>query len=374
MVDQLGPTGQARPIESIRTPFVLIDGRVVEANLQRAATYTTEHHLRLRPHTKTHKMLHLARRQCALGAVGLTAAKPEEARIMAEATDDLLLAYPVVVEAGAAVLAELARRITIRAIADTLTGIECLQHAAQQAGVTIGVLIDMDLGMGRTGVTDPAAALHLARAVDRAEALRLDGLFVYPGQVWAKPEDQPQLLGELDQSIHNALALWERAGLSAAIVSGGSTPTLYQSHHMSALTEIRPGTYLFNDMNTVRGGFCELADCAARVVCTVVSDAAPGRFILDAGSKTLTSDRLIPADGRGHGLIIEHPGAVIEALSEEHGHVSLATESQSPGLGRRLSVIPNHICPCINLHEQVWWTTDGANAAPVVVSARGCVW
>lgn len=364
----------ARAVEAVDTPFVLIDARVVQANLQRAADYVASHGLGLRPHTKTHKMLRLARRQMDCNAVGLTVAKPGEASVMAQVTDDLLLAYPIVVETAARKLALLAANHTMRTIADTLAGVKCLERAARQAGTRLGVLVDLDLGMGRTGVPDAQTALELAQAIDRSANLQLDGLFVYPGQVWAPPEDQPPVLRQMNAQIESVLALWTEHGLAAPIVSGGSTPTLYQSHEMPALTEIRPGTYVFNDRNSLAGGFCSLEQCAARVVSTVVSNAVNNRAVLDAGSKTLTGDRLIPGHKQGHGLVVEFPDATLDALSEEHGHLNIEACGTPPKLGQRVTVVPNHICPCINLHDRIWWTQDGCTAEPVTVAARGCVW
>src|SRR5205814_9455191 len=141
---------------------------------------------------------------------------------------------------------------------------------------------------------------------------------------------------------------WRRSGLEARIVSGGSTPTAYQSHHIKALTEIRPGTYIYNDMSTVSCGCCELADCAARLVCTVVSTAVPGKFVIDAGSKSLTQDRRSKdPETAGFGHIVEFPQARITRLTEEHGEVDASACDHRPKLGQRLHVTPNHLCPCV---------------------------
>ncbi len=154
-------------------------------------------------------------------------------------------------------------------------------------------------------------------------------------------------------------------------MSGGSTPTAYQSHLIRRITEIRPGTYVFNDMNTVAGGFCELDDCAARIECTVVSDAVPGQIVIDAGSKTLTADRCIPAPESGYGHAVEYPDAEIVALSEEHGQVNVEKCADRPRIGERVTVIPNHVCPCINLQDTVWWRDGDADPEPLSVEARG---
>ena len=138
----------------------------------------------------------------------------------------------------------------------------------------------------------------------------------------------------MSDTLDEVLSLWDEHGLEAAIVTGGSTPTAFQSHLVPEYTEIRPGTYVYNDMNTVRGGFCSIDDCAARFICTVVSDAVPGQVVIDAGSKTLTSDRYDPAPERGHGHVIEYPEAKITKLTEEHGQVDITRLPQS-AQGRR---------------------------------------
>src|SRR5690606_19161585 len=134
---------------------------------------------------------------------------------------------------------------------------------------------------------------------------------------------------------------WQASGLQAMIVSGGSTPTQAQSHLVTRLTEIRPGTSLYNDMNTVRGGFCELGDCAAAIVCTVVSRAVAGKAVIDGGTKTFTSDRNASAPDSGHGYVLEYPQAKLVRLSEEHGELDLSSCDMLPEIGERVTVIPN---------------------------------
>ena len=140
---------------------------------------------------------------------------------------------------------------------------------------------------------------------------------------------------------------------------------------MPQLTEIRPGTYVYNDMNTVSGGYCTLDDCAARIVCTVVSDAVPGKFVIDAGSKTLTQDRNALGPDAGFGHIVECPGGKIVRLTEEHGEVDASACERRPRLGERVHVIPNHICPCVNLQDVVWLRGGDGALESISVDARG---
>jgi len=354
------------------TPYLRIDLKKAKRNITGLAEYGREHGIGLRPHTKTHKSLLFAGLQLQAGAVGLTVAKPGEAEVMAAMGSDLLVAYPVVDPNGCRRIAELARDSTLRVAVDTVAAARGLGAAAVTAGSTLGVLIDLDVGMHRTGVQTPAAALALAQVVAGIPGLRIDGLFSYPGQVWAKREAQAEPLGQVADLLQQAIQLFSASGFSTGIVSGGSTPTAYQSALIPQLTEIRSGTYIFNDMNTVHGGYRTLDDCAATIVCTVVSDAVPGQVIVDAGSKTLTMDRCFPAPDSGHGTIVEYPEARISALSEEHGQVDITRCASAPRVGDRVTVIPNHICPCVNLQDQMWLDAGG-ELEPILVDARGKV-
>lgn len=360
---------------SIATPAVVIDAGRVRVNIERLAAYAKAHAIAVRPHTKTHKNVEIARLQLAAGASGLTVAKVGEAEALLPAFDgllpDILMAYPVVDVARAQRLASLAREATIRVALDTIIAIAAVGAAAHKAGTTIGVLVDVDVGMGRTGVPTADALVTLAQAVEETSGLRLDGIFCYPGHVWAKAHEQATPLALVAAKLQEAIDLFDRHGLCRGIVSGGSTPTAFQSHLVPQLTEIRPGTYVFNDMNTVRGGFCAPDECAASIASTVVSDAVGGQVVLDGGTKTFTSDRCVPVPDSGHGFIVEYPDAVITKLSEEHGQVDVTRCGQRPRVGERVSVIPNHICPCINLQDAVWWREPDGGLRRLTVDARG---
>jgi D-serine deaminase-like pyridoxal phosphate-dependent protein len=310
--------------------------------------------------------------QMTAGAIGLTVAKVGEAKVMAGETDDVLMAYPPVHPGRCRELAQLAQKKTVRVGLDSVTAADSLASAAREAGGTIGVLVDLDVGHHRTGVQSASEALTLAQHVSHATGLRFDGLMFFPGHLSHGP---PQAMADgmtaVNAILEEVLDAWKRAGLEARIVSGGSTPTALQSHRIHGLTEIRPGTYVFNDMNSVRCGCAALDDCAAQVLATVVSTAIPGQIVLDAGSKTLTSDRCGPAPDSGHGYIPEYPQAKITKLSEEHAQVDITACDSAPKVGEVVSVVPNHICPCINLQDAVWWQEPGEAPAPIPIEARG---
>ena len=362
--------GPLRDVEA--TPSLVIDLATVERNIARLARYASASGIAVRPHTKTHKSLEMAQRQLRAGAVGLTAAKVGEAEVMSAESHDLLIAYPAVDEHRCVRLASLARAgVTVRVAADSAEGIDALAVAARSAGVPIGVLVDLDIGFHRTGAPSPAEALRLAQHVARHDTLRLDGLFFYPGHVWSPCDQQAEELAPIDALLAECLDLWRRSGLEARIVSGGSTPTAYQSHQITRQTEIRPGTYIYNDMNTVRAGFCSLDDCAATIVCTVVSTSIAGKAVIDGGTKTLASDRNIKLPDSGFGHVVEYPTATITRLSEEHGELDTSRCERRPRIGERVTVIPNHICPCVNLEDTVWLRREDGWLEAAAVDARG---
>lgn len=370
--DPMSERDSALALDTLPTPALVIDGAVARRNVGRLAAYARDHGIALRPHTKTHKSRFVGGLQLAAGACGLSVAKVGEAEVMATAgaPADVLMAYPAVDPPRTRRLAELARTAAVSVGLDTATAAEALATAARHAGTTIGVLVDIDVGFGRTGVPDATGAVRLAAFADGLPGLRLDGLMCYPGQVKMPPAEQAPELARIAALLAETIDRFDRAGLCRRIVSGGSTPTAYRSHLLPQCTEIRPGTSVYNDMNIVRGGFGTLADCAARIVCTVVSDAVPGQVVVDAGSKTLTSDPCGPAPHSGHGHVVEYPDAVITRLTEEHGQVDVSRCPAAPRVGARVTVIPNHVCPCVNLQDVVWWHEEGI-LTPLPVDARG---
>lgn len=360
-----------KSIDELPTPSLVLDGPRVRRNIDRLAAYTKERGLKFRPHTKTHKSKFIGGLQIASGAIGLTVAKAGEAEQMTEVADDVLMAYPAVDAARGRRLATLARTKTVRIAAENPVGVEMLAAVANEAGSTLGVLVELEVGMGRTGTATPADALKLAQLISTKRGLRLDGILCYPGQIWNPMKDFPTPLAAVSAKLRETIDLWRANGLEAKIVSGGTTPTVFHSHLVKEYTEIRPGTYVFNDMNTFRGGYCALEDCAARIIATVISDTVKNQIVLDGGTKTFTSDVCIPARDSGNGYIVEYPDAKIFALSEEHGQTDVSKCEKRPRVGERVSVIPNHICPCINLQDSIWWLEADGSLQKLNVDARG---
>ena len=295
---------------------------------------------------------------------------------MAEACGDVLVAYPTVDAARLGRLAALAGRgVTVRMAADSAEGVRRLGEAARAGGVRFGVLADLDVGHHRTGVADVAAVVDLARLIDWEAGLQYDGLFCFPGHIIGGPREQDGALGDLHERLTMAVGALRDTRLEPGFVSAGSTPTALQSERLAdVVTEVRPGTYAYYDANCVAAGWCRPEDVAATLLCTVVSDAVPGRVVIDAGSKSLTSDRLITdPDGGGHGYLPAVPGATVSRLSEEHGEVDVTRCDRPPRVGDRVHVVPNHVCPAVNLHDRFYLKETDGRLREMPVDARGMV-
>jgi D-serine deaminase-like pyridoxal phosphate-dependent protein len=358
-------------LEELETPAPIVDLDRMERNLDRAAAYAAEHGLALRPHIKTHKSPRIAAEQIRRGAVGLTCATPREAEVMSDVADDVLLAYPPVGPARARRIVSLPDRTRVTVALDSATAIEYLAAAARPVGRPIAVYIELDLGMHRVGVPSMEEAITLAKLVRRTPPLEYTGIAFYPGHVREPVGEQGAKLDEIERSLRDAVAAMTRAGVRPAVVSGGSTPTVWRSHELQDVTEIRPGTYVFNDRTTAEIGACAWDDCALTVLATVISTAVPGQAVIDAGTKALGREPIRGTDTGGFGALVDRPEIIVKAMSEEHGMLDLSRTSWRPEVGDRVQVVPNHVCIVVHLNDVVYGARRGAVETSWPVAARG---
>ncbi len=342
-------TTEATRLDQLETPAAIVDLDRLERNLERMAAYTSRHGLSLRPHVKTHKSPWIGARQVALGAVGLTCATPREAEEMSAVSDDILLAYPPVGSVRLQRILQLPPGARVTVALDSPEAIDSLAAAATSAHRTIGVYVELDLGMHRVGVGSAAEAIALARRVDRAPALEFRGIAFYPGHIRDAVAEQDAAITTLREGLHEVRAQFERAGLPLPVVSGGSTPTAWRAHETGA-TEVRPGTYVFNDRTTATMGACAWEDCALTVLATIVSTAVPGQAVIDAGSKALGREPL-RGEGDGFGTLLDRPEVVVKGMSEEHGLLDLSATEWRPAVGDQVRVVPNHVCIVVHLND-----------------------
>lgn len=358
-------------LASLQTPALLVDLDRMERNLDRAADYVHAHGLALRPHTKTHKSPRVAREQTARGAVGLTCATPRELEVMQQASSDLLLAYPVLGTAKLARVMALPREVHLTVSLDSPEAVTALAGAARAHDRPVGVYVEADVGMRRVGVPSPADAVELARLVSRSAPLELAGLAFYPGHIREPESEQREALAALARRLAEFVGSLRDAGLEAPVVSGGSTPTIWRSHEVTDVTEIRPGTYVYNDRTTAALGACAWDDCALTVLATVVSTRVPGQAVIDAGTKALGREPMRGVPGEGFGALLDRPDVAVARMSEEHGVLDLSTTTWRPGVGDLVRVVPNHVCIAVHLADAVYGVRAGAVTEQWPVAARG---
>jgi len=340
-------------ISEIDTPAVLIDLDVMERNLRRAQEYLSGHGIRLRPHMKTHKLPEVGRMQVELGAVGLTCAKIGEAEVMADAgITDLFLAYPIWGAEKLERLVRLAERCRLTVAFDSPEVAQGISRAMQESGHEVGALVEIDTGMGRCGIAPGPEMLALCRTVADLPGLRFAGIMTYQGHVAGSTREREAHMQDENERVVEVLDCLRAEGLECEVVSGGTSPSLFLSHHLPAVTENRCGTYVFNDRNMVSSGAVSWSDCAMRLAVTVVSNAVPGQIIIDGGSKTFSSDRC--GAWEGYGRVVEDPDLLFLKMNEEHGYVRRNGSTKSHPVGERLHVIPNHVCTAMNMHDEVW--------------------
>lgn len=346
------------------TPYLHLDVAVLRRNLQRAAELAQERSLVLRPHVKTHKCVEIARLQQAYGSEGLTVASLGEAEAFVDAGfTDLFIAFPVWLEESQRPRVE---KLIAKLPADQRlrVGVDSPQAAQRWFGLDVDLIIEIDSGMHRSGVT-PQGVVAVAQA---ASAVRLPviGIFTFPGHSYG-------LDLALTVAHEEACALAEAreallaAGFPCDVVSGGSTPSF--PFIDPSLTEARPGVYCVNDAQQWELGSCRAEDIALTCVATVVSKHThSGRdyIVTNAGSKIIGADR--PSWTTGHGRVPASPGARITSLSEHHSVI--AWEGPSPELGSQIQIAPNHACNAFNLVDEVYAEVEG-ELSPWRVIARG---
>ena len=357
------------------TPYLLIDGTQLERNILRMANVARENGIALRPHVKTHKIPRIAREQLEAGAAGITVAKLSEAEVMADGgIEDIFIAYPLVTEAKIRQAVRLGERVRLIVGVDSLEGARRLSEAAE--GPNLEVRLEVDTGLRRTGIPRDEA-VGLAGEIESMGNLDLTGIYTYRGAVLGGSKTLELEKAGLEEGrvmVSLAEQMRER-GIRIKDVSVGSTPTAEYVAKVEGVTEIRPGTYVFYDRMQARLGACSLDDCAAVVVCTVVSRPTGDLAIIDGGSKTFATDVAPGADPlnlEGYGHILGYPDAVLERLTEEHGMLSV-DEDCDLEVGDTLQIIPNHICSTVNLHDQVYLVGEDGAVEETRVAARGKV-
>ncbi|WEZ84887.1 D-TA family PLP-dependent enzyme [Rhizobium sp. 32-5/1] len=348
-------------IRTANTPAVLVDLDIARRNIERFQAYAETHGLKVRPHIKTHKLPAIAEMQLRAGAIGITCQKVSEAQAMVDGSPeirDVLITYNILGTEKLDHLAALARKVTLSVVADNETVIDGLSEKFASEPAPLTVLVECNTGADRCGVPTPEAAAALAQRIANAPGLKFGGLMTYPPAGGA---------GAVEAFMTRAKALIEASGIAVPVITSGGTPSMMDAAEAPVTTEYRPGTYVYNDRSLVSRGVCGWDDCALTVLATVVSVPSANRAIIDAGSKTQTSD-LLGLTGYGH--VLGRDDIAIDQLSEEHGRLV----SQGPidlKVGDKLRIVPNHACVVTNMVDAVHIVENGAISAVWPVTARG---
>jgi len=333
------------PLDDLATPALLVDGPALERNLRRMAEFFRGKPCQLRPHFKNHKCTRIARLQSDAGStVGLTCAKLGEAEVLADAGfEDILIANQVVGRRKLDRLVNVACRTRLRVAVDHLQQATAVSAAADAAGVTIGLLVEVDIGMGRCGLPPGEPALRLAQAIVKLPGVRFDGLQAYEGHLVSVP-DADERFRRTREAMQQALdtrRLIEHAGIPVAIVSGGSSSTYQVTGTLDGVNEIQAGTYATMDWSYRQ--WAPEFEQALSVLARVISRPRPDAAVLDVGVK-----------GVGHEFgppqIRDNPAAQIPRFSsEEHCVVEGVADWR---IGQAVQLIPSHACTTCNLYRQ----------------------
>lgn len=385
-------------LDDLSTPSLLVEQPRLETNLAAMQKKADTNDVALRPHVKTHKSMAIARRQQQRGAEGLTVATVAEAETFVDAGfEDVRAAYPVTGRDKHERLQALRDEATISFTVDTVAGAEQASAVYANADDPVEVLMEVDVDHGRCGVhwSDKEAAVTLAQRITSLPGLQLAGLLTHAGQAYDGPSDgetEEEALRrvarhERDRMLSVASALAEADVLDVTPdrfeISVGSTPSMAAFENTARdgfrVTEIRPGNYVMHDAMQVALGAASLADCALTVLTTVVSlqskPDGPDRAFVDAGKKVFTTDTGYGTDGYGIALadaaaMQPHPGLRVDALSEEHGWLTVADDTDL-SVGDRLHIVPNHACVTVHTQDETYLVDGTAVRETLPVDARG---
>jgi D-serine deaminase-like pyridoxal phosphate-dependent protein len=362
-------------LDELPTPALVVDVNRMQPNIDTMAQRYADAGIALRPHVKTSKCWSVAERQLAADAVGFTCSTPAEvAWLQGHGVDDLLWAHEPIGPRKVEFAVAAAARGGLTLALDSPEAAAPLAVAAEQAGVVVPFVLEINTGQGRTGV-EPELALDRAAAMSSHHSLRLRGVLTHEGQLAGYTGDRDGLesagraVGALLVEVAGEL---REAGHAIDLVSVGSTPGAPSAPFAVGVTEARPGTYVYFDANQMRLGSCGLDECALTVVARVVSTQRPERVIIDAGIKAMSSDALGAVGSLG--LVCDIDGVPLPDVTffdgnEEHGFVSGAGAA-ALRVGDLVRIIPNHACGTTNMWSAVYAATGALVTERWAIAAR----
>jgi D-serine deaminase-like pyridoxal phosphate-dependent protein len=365
-------------LASLETPCLIIDVEKARLNVEAMQKAANEAGCKLRPHIKTHKMPYFAAMQVKAGAEGITCAKISEAEIMASGSDiidDIFVAYTLVGDfriKRAIALSKKLKRLILGV--DSFAGAQALSNAAVQAGVTLEVRLEIDTGLKRTGINREEAPA-LAQKIAAMPGLGLTGIYTFKGLLFDGDFTENNLLAAEEEGIllENTAQEIESLGTKLKDISGGSSPTALYTAKTGKENEIRPGTYIFNDMLLLNEKVAQEDDIAVRFAATVVSCPTEEYAIIDGGTKCFPTDQSLnafPFYFQSYAKIEDNSDLRLSRMNEEHGIITSVTGKTGLSVGQVLTLIPIHVCTAINMQNSVYLLENG-QLRQERVAARG---
>lgn len=352
-------------LQQLETPCLVIDRKKVENNLSYMQKMADNAGVALRPHIKTHKMCDYAKMQLQYGACGITCAKVSEAEVMAAGgIDDIFLAYPQIGKFRIQRALDLSRRCRRFILAiDSVESARMLSEACCSAGMTAEVRMEVDTGALRTGIPYDRA-VDLAEKTVSLPGIKLTGIYTFKSMVYqgSPTTDSKSAALEEGQMMAELARRLREKGIHIQDISAGSTPTGIAVAQTGLVTEIRPGTYIFNDYMLCCEGYCVPEQIAAHFYVTVVSTPRPDYAVIDGGTKTFPMDILLhqpPYEYPGYALVDGNPDLTLERMNEEHGILQSRKGNTGLKVGQVLRLTPIHICTAVNLQNTVYEYYNG---------------
>ena len=366
----------------LATPAILIDQSVVRTNIIAMQNSATKAGIRLRPHVKTHKSVTIGQWQLDAGAVGITVAKVGEAEVFANhGFTDIRIAYPVSPLNVSRVL-ELMEKTNLSIVVDNETVAALWSERMLASKRKLDVLVKVDVGFHRCGINPiKTDAASFVSRIATLPGLNLRGLLSHAGHSYAAESrhEIAEIAKKEARSLDEIAKHAKNMGTKIKELSVGSTPTAQFSLLEKSVTELRPGNYVFYDLTQVALGAANIAQCGLSVWTTVISRPEQDRLVLDAGSKTLSSDRARGQHAKaGFGAITSAAlennvdnGLTVERLSEEHAVVSVGDGKSNLAPGDRVRLIPNHACVAVNLADELHLVEENTVISSIAVEGRG---
>lgn len=364
------------PYSSLDTPSLIVDRDILLANLTAMQAKANKFGVKLRPHTKTHKMPEIAKLQIEYGASGITVAKVGEAEVMAaHGIKDIFIANEIVGVSKLERIRTLARDIHIRLGVDSTYQLDELDQVFAGAVRPIEVIVEVEAGEVRSGVIDEQQLLTLAKHSLTKKNVVIKGVFSHDGQSYRaeSAEHAVQICQQAQERTLHMAEVLRQAGCEVDTVSIGSTPSLMQDVQILAgITEIRPGTYPFMDVGQ-GSAIQDYSKCAATILATVISKPTEERVVIDVGAKGLTAQSRVGGicATHGMGLIKNSDNTRLAGVFDEHGVINDCNFNAQVQIGQKVEVIPNHICPAVNLYDTAYLVSNGQIVKEIPVLCRG---